>query len=184
MDNNQFPNNSGVTQPVDFGMTQPADIDTDSADAFLDDVDDKLASMDVELSIDETAIKGQYKIYAVMLSDNPSSLNYIKLSYITLSDGTYNYSTVLKYDNDYSISEGKTCYTAYAALPLTEDKKPDFYDETSPFATDDPMQTPVTESPTISTPSHWKGNITVSLTIETHNDTSFSNWSSDFIVEY
>lgn len=26
MANNQFPNNSGVTQPVDFGMTQPADM--------------------------------------------------------------------------------------------------------------------------------------------------------------
>ena len=26
MDNNQFPNNSGITQPVDFGMTQPADM--------------------------------------------------------------------------------------------------------------------------------------------------------------
>lgn len=175
--------NTQLMMKSDF-MTKLADIDSTSADAFLDDVDDKLASMDVELSIEETTICGQYKINAVMLSDNPSSLNYIKLSYITLSDGTYNYSTVLKYDNDYSISEGKTCYIAYAALPLTEDKKPDFHDETGPFATDDPMQTPVTESPTISTPSHWKGNITVSLTIETHNDTSFSNWSSDFTVEY
>ncbi|MBQ9277534.1 MAG: LTA synthase family protein [Lachnospiraceae bacterium] len=175
--------NTQLMMKSDF-MTKLADIDATSADAFLDDVDDKLSSMDVELSIEETAVCGQYKINAVMLSDNPSSLNYIKLSYVTLSDGTYNYSTVLKYDNDYSISEGKTCYTAYAALPLTEDKQPDFHDETGPFATDKPDQTTVTESPTISTPFHWKGNITVSLTIETHNDTSFSNWSKDFTVEY
>ncbi len=183
--------NTQLMMKSDF-MTELADIDTDSGEEFLDEVDEKLASLDVDLHIEETDTVGLYKISCYMLSDRPSCMNYIKNAYVTIDDGTYIASFLLSYNNDYSISEGKTCYTTYVTLPLTESNNPDFRDEESPFAaneegpfaTDEPLENTENESTAAPTVSHWNGSITVTLTVETHNDTSFSNWSSNFTVEY
>lgn len=181
--------NTQLMMKSDF-MNSLSDINVDSADTFLDDVDDKLSSMDVDFSLEETDIKGQYKVNVFMLSDNPSCLNYIKIPYITLSDETYNYSYPLKYDHNFSITEGKTCYSTYVTIPLTESNYPDFQEEDGFFTPNDknPAQfsyeAPTDTRHSTPLPSHWTGDITVTLTIETHNNMSFSNWSYPFKVSY
>lgn len=178
--------NTQLKMKSDF-MTKLADIDEENADSFLDVIDESLRKLDADIELEETETKGKYKVSVYLLSDRPSCMNYINTPYITVYDDTYSCSYLLEYNNEYSITEGKTCYEAYFELPLTQDIEPDFindiymsgsYDGGDIFLPDESDKNGSEERD-----SDWKGQISIELTIHTHNNTYFTNWSKDFTIE-
>ena len=193
-------------------MTKLSNIDEESAESFLDAVDDELRKLKVDFNLEETNTTGRYKVSVSLLTDRPSTINYIKTPYITVTDGTYEYSYLMKYNNDYSISDGKTCYEAYINLPLTENNDPEDIEdgflsslqgddiggfdngsEKNNNDTDSISEKPVENETGINDPAdentpadgniHWKGSINISFTINTHNETSISSWEENFEID-
>ncbi len=185
-------------------MDRLAEVDEASGESFLDEVDQILKEMNVNISCEKNGGNGEYLVRCIMLSDNPSSLNYIKDSYITVSDGTYECSYTLEYDNDYSISEGKTSYTVVIKLPLTEnieredaeddsffnkDKNDDSEKDVEDYTNkDDAKSDPYTDNDLNSienndneTVKSYK--ITVRVNLYTNNKTTISEWEETFIIK-
>lgn len=176
--------NTQLMMKSDF-MEKLADIDTERGNSFLEDVDESLKQLSADISLERLDEDGKYRISANILSDRPSCMNYIRRIYVTLDDGTYSYSSELEYNNEYSISEGKTCYETEVILPLTRDVYPEDldnylygyngneFDEYDPFFTGDyeHERTGV-----------WDGNVEITLTIDSYNDASFSKWRKSFNI--
>lgn len=185
-------------------MDELAGIDVDSTEDFLEAVDRSIAELKVQISCEKAEKDNEYLIRCVLLSDYPSCINYIKSSYVSMSDGTYDCKYLLEYDNDYSITEGKTSYTAKVRLPLTENydfnsDDSQFFDKDGqnddtgnvqdayPDVGDDKNNTQ--DDKTKDDPADSAGDdsekysITVRLKLDTNNNTTISEWEEVFEIE-
>ncbi len=178
--------NTQLKMHSDF-MTKLARIEDDSDADFLSRVDELLKDTKITLSLKENEEKGYYRLSASLVTDHPSTMNYMARVYVTVNDGTHSAEFLLEKDDAASLAEGKTIYSADLAMPLSKDSILPEYDrgifsnEGNHFFS---LNEEAEENSPAVLPEHWEGKVTVTLSILTYSEAVISDWTEEFSISY